>query len=83
MTISKYTFKSLLRYATVSLIVVFLSLNIWRVLPTEGIMDLLLGLAPPVIFTTTAYFILLAAIDRDFRFLMKAAVSEVAKILRT
>ena len=81
--ISTYTLISLLRYIAASLIAVGFAFSIWKVLPIERIMDLFLGLASPAMFTATAYFMLLAVIDRDFRFLLKAAVNEARLVLKS
>ena len=83
MNISINAIISLLRYAVISLFTIFLTLNLWKVLPAERILDLLLSLASPAIFTGVVYFMLLAFIDKDFRFLMKAAINEINSILKS
>ena len=82
-SISAQTILSLLKCLAVSLIAVDFALNIWHVLPVEKIMDLFLSLIPPIIFIAATYFALLAVIDRDFRFLVKAALNEAEKLLKT
>lgn len=83
LNISTSTVISMLRYIAASLFANIFSFNIWRVLPVERIVDLLLSLMPPAVFTAMVYSALLAVVDRDFKQLLKAAIREMMSNLKS
>lgn len=81
-SVSTSTMMSLFRYLAISLLATFASFNIWKVAPSEKILELISSLVPPAAFTATFYFVLLAIVDRDFKELLKDIAKNVVSTFK-